>query len=650
MKNKKIKDLFIFFAVLMLLALLPLFLACGNENEHHLEPGEVISNGLRFKAVPGGYALASLYRYDENMGDVITVPSIVEGKPVVGLSGADESSIVGIILPDTITYIENSFEHCYNLTTLQIPASVTRITGSFEPNKSFGTIGCPKLVQIENGFAYVGDWLVYNVDLVDEDGKLVIPESVKHIGQLYWEGRPGRPVSGCIKELILPDSLETIGARAFFDCLDTKQSFTLKNVKSIGKEAFCSSNCGELIFSDALEYIGDRAFDWLHCNKLVLGAGIKTVGESVFDSAVIDEISLDYSGQIISIAGAMQVNTVRIRRGMAYGSNLTGIKKLILEKDVTEIKEENAFVISTLETVVIENKNISVPYTAFFRCENLKDVTAPADVLASIQKGKLERAHVTAGNVTVADFAYASKLKEVVLDEGVTVELGAFSASTVTAAIAPPALLSVLPKGTITSLTITDCTMLTPSMLEGFTALETVTLPATLREIEADTFLDITTLQNVYFGGTVADFAKINFANGAANPLYWAENLYVDGALVTEVKDLAWLSSFAFYGYEKLTAVSFSDMLTVIPEGAFFGCTGLASVEIPAGVREIGKNAFGGCEALTAAVFTVTENWCRYESKDTEGTPLQSVYFATPESAAQYLCIVYPDQIWMREN
>ena len=233
-----------------------------------------------------------------------------------------------------------------------------------------------------------------------------------------------------------------------------------------------------------------------------------------------------------------------------------------------------------------------------------------------------------------------------------TVAAGALSGcGALNTATVPLSVVAELPKANLKHLTLSDGKVLGEGQFAGFAALESITLPAGLLSVGADAFLEAESLADVYFGGTVAEWASVSFANGAANPMVHAECLYVGGALVTEALNLAAVSPYAFYGCESLVAVSFVSGLTTIPEGAFAGCVGLTSLAIPASVRLIGKNAFGGCTGLTFVTFGVTSGWYRYESAAaTNGTILYENYLTNPTSAVQYLTDTYKDYLWKRPN
>ncbi|MBQ6266332.1 MAG: leucine-rich repeat protein [Clostridia bacterium] len=58
----------------------------------------------------------------------------------------------------------------------------------------------------------------------------------------------------------------------------------------------------------------------------------------------------------------------------------------------------------------------------------------------------------------------------------------------------------------------------------------------------------------------------------------------------------------AFYGFDKLTAVTIPDTVTRIGQAAFYDCSALTDLVIPGSVSEIGREAFRGGKSLTAVV------------------------------------------------
>jgi hypothetical protein len=215
-------------------------------------------------------------------------------------------------------------------------------------------------------------------------------------------------------------------------------------------------------------------------------------------------------------------------------------------------------------------------------------------------------------------------------------------------ATVPARFVGALPKAKLTELTVTNGTSLDGAALVGATALTKITLSEELTAIGADAFAEATALKAVHYGGTVADWAKINFANAAANPLLFAKMLYVDNAVVIEAMNLTSVSSYAFAGYAALAQVTFASSLTKIGEGAFAGCTGLTALSLGAALAEIGIGAFAGCDNVTEVHFATTEGWARTERGSTSYSPIHNYYLEDAARAANLLTVTYAEHLWKK--
>ena len=91
-----------------------------------------------------------------------------------------------------------------------------------------------------------------------------------------------------------------------------------------------------------------------------------------------------------------------------------------------------------------------------------------------------------------------------------------------------------------------------------------------------------------------------------ANPLSYADNLYVDGKLVTGdviiPEQTLEIGDYAFYGYDKITTLTIPDGADIGRE-AFRDCLGLTVVNLGDNINEIGDMAFSGCEKLVEVYY-----------------------------------------------
>ena len=118
-----------------------------------------------------------------------------------------------------------------------------------------------------------------------------------------------------------------------------------------------------------------------------------------------------------------------------------------------------------------------------------------------------------------------------------------------------------------------------------------------------DAFFNCTSLTSVYITD-IAAWYNIEFNSWGSNPLSYAQNLYLNNELVTDLV--------------------IPDGVTGIGEWVFSGCSSLMSITIPDSVTIIGDGAFNGCSSLTEVYITDIAAWCSIEFNGWLSNPLFS--------------------------
>ena len=139
---------------------------------------------------------------------------------------------------------------------------------------------------------------------------------------------------------------------------------------------------------------------------------------------------------------------------------------------------------------------------------------------------------------------------------------------------------------------------------KGCSGFKSVTIPKSLTLIEGwDNFRDCTSLTAVYYTGTIAQWCGIDFGdNPCNNPLFYANNLYINNQLVTDLvipEGITEIKSCSFYGATCLTSLSLPNSLRKIGNSAFKMCSNImCHLYIPNSVTDIGHGAFNNCRGF----------------------------------------------------
>ena len=619
----------------------------------------------------------NLYLIEDGEAKHITDLVIPDDVTSIGNYAFDNcTSLMSVIIPDSVTSIGNSaFKDCSSITCVTIGNGVTSIGSSAFYN-------CNKLVEVINksslnivagssGYGYVGYYAIEvhtgESKIVNQDGYLfyvrkdvnyllgyigdntILTLPTNYNGEGYRICKYAFDDCSSLISITIPDSVTSIGDRAFLGCSNLKNVIIGNGVTSIGDYAFC--NCSSLTsvtIGNSVTSIGWSAFS--SCSSLTsitIPDSVTSIGRSAFSSCS-SLTSITIPDSVTSIGGSAFsycINIIQKENGVSYVDKWVidcddDITTVELRDNTVGVADYAFYECSNLASITIPDSVTSIGYRAFEGCSSLTNITIPDSVTsignyAFYECTALEEIYFNAVNMN--DLSYSSDVFSNAgkNGDGIKVVIGKDVTKIPAYLFDPYDYSSYSPK--IISVEFEDGSVCTSI---GYYA-----------------FYNCTSLTSVYITD-IAAWCGISFGDSNSNPLYYAKNLYLieDGEanLITDLvipDDVTSINSYAFYGCKSLTSITIPDSVTSIGGYAFANCSNLTSVTIPDSVTSIGHHAFSGCSSLTSVTFENTEGWWYSSSSSaTSGTSISATSLADPATAATYLKSTYYKYYWHRSE
>ncbi|MBE6678180.1 MAG: hypothetical protein E7597_05240 [Ruminococcaceae bacterium] len=130
--------------------------------------------------------------------------------------------------------------------------------------------------------------------------------------------------------------------------------------------------------------------------------------------------------------------------------------------------------------------------------------------------------------------------------------------------------------------------------------LESVSIPSSMERIDPGAFFHCFALSSVYITD-IAAWCGIEFIPSDSNPVINAQNLYLNGELLTELvipDDVTVINDCAFINCDSIVSVTIPDSVTSIGASAFKNCSNLVDLNMGDGVTILKEYAFSYCNGL----------------------------------------------------
>ena len=471
--------------------------------------------------------------------------------------------------------------------------------------------------------------------LFQNDEKLIvvsIPDTVRSIGENAFSGAVN------LKSVRLPAGLVKLEPGTFEGCTSLGRVSFPAPLTSIGEACFRNSGFGntelayleETVFGENIRFLADNAFENCFQNRWVV-----VVANS------------DYAAQWLEARFPHLAENGNLKRGNAS------------EALVYQVYDGEAAVIGYVgnpESIQIPDRYDGYPVTAvgdraFSGCKTLKSISIPSGVKTIGDEAFwncicLETVSMADGLLSIGGDAFAGcrSLLELQLPNTlVSVRSSLVDFWVPLTEVVFPGSLKSIPRGTLSnnwsirSIVIEEgVEVLEQSCFGRLEKLETVTVPASVKQIDAQAFsgsfpmdeygtgnLGIQTVYTVK-GSYAESFFRLHYPAAEIKYLYDTEdsaftysldtntnavitgytgnaaNITIPGSI--DGHRVTAIGSDAFAGHAEIREIIMSEPVIRIGDRAFQNCTGLERIALSLQVKSIGEEAFSGCRALKQAV------------------------------------------------
>ena len=527
----------------------------------------------------------------QTIGTVV-IPSEIDGHPVVGIAAKvfkGSSGLTNITIPDSVKKIgPSAFSDCTGLTNVTMP-------GRFEGNLDASVFnGCPDSLSINYVYTWFDVAFDANGGTVEESTRSVVEGSV--LGTLPVPQREGYSFIGWYTSVIGGEQVTNMSkvwqavtyyarwqAHQYTVTFDanggsggTSSTFDYGSV--ITMPTVMRMNCDFLGWFTAADSGTEVMPGTKASQDMVLYAHWEArPGVWLYD-VLNGEVTITMcSSPLADIVIPSEIDGFPVT---AIGEDTfrmsTNLVSVVIPDSVTRIGDYAFYGCGSLSRLKIGNGVTNIGESAFEDCYRLRNVTIPQYVCNDCMSNIFPAVYQVITNVVIQDvvtnignyaFNGCCGLKGVTIPDSVTqIGMAAFY----------------------------NCGSLTG-----------VAIPDSVVRIGESAFRYCGNLSSVHITDLAA-WCRIGFVNRWSNPLYYAHDLYLNGALITELvipDNVTSIKTCAFWSCTKLTSVKLPSRVTSIGRYAFYGCTGLMRMTIPNRVTSLGDSAFNACNRLSHVIF-----------------------------------------------
>lgn len=203
-------------------------------------------------------------------------------------------------------------------------------------------------------------------EYLGKETSIIIPDKIRGMPVIGIDGLE-HYVERYVERVVLPDSIQSIGEGAFWQCINLREIVLPSTIKSIEDFTFDGCiNLTEIVIPPQVEKIGIYAFATCRTLKEIeIPEGVEEIGEGAFKGC--------NSLERIEIKG----NVKKMDRTFM---ECTGLKEVRLPHSLLELGDEVFYKCTSLERIMIPQCVETIGMEAFSECRSLKELKIPDSV------------------------------------------------------------------------------------------------------------------------------------------------------------------------------------------------------------------------------------------------------------------------------